>query len=652
MDMLRWPPDQTAETLAVNPDYVLAFRYFLHNATLTGLALLFGLGLLALLLKHTRQGTLKVHAGMLALLSVSSGMGIILGELFLLALLQQLTWDRVTQAFALTGVISLGALLHARRELWSLLARPLISLSSCVTVLVILLLAILQMASVGAPSVGDSTSFHMPYAEDFFRHHGLMVDEHLIYPYHALNASLLYSMALMLEHSLTYAQSVHALFATLTLFAIYAGCRALRLRSSIGIALAFLFVQVYTVRFNRYAAMADFQGLFFITTSALALVLWGQDKASRWLLAASGIALGLAMGTKYILCVFALPVAIYIVYRERRASVKTLLQYAAWTSLFGLWWYIRNWISTGNPLHPFAAGIFGYYLWDHSDMVSQMQALGNVFVSRNLLGLLLMPWQAWHNEVLSQQHAAILITMLYASTALCWLASRTANTLLLFAWVGLVSWMFGSQDPRHLLPIEALVCIHAGAVLDGALSRLAALLPGKQAFPRLWKYTGMLLSGSLVLLALAYAGWYVREEFVRIYYSLLAPGEAQETNMRNLPVYDLVQHANEVFGENDTVYEFMNRDGRWFFHSHVVGAPYGPHGYWHIIDRSTNADGVGISPQRLEENLRHDYGASGFVIPNTTPDEGSLPYNQADFDRWFELVYRNRESSVYRFRAH
>lgn len=645
MSLLHWPPDQTLASIASNPDYALAAYYFLLDAGLTGLALLLGWGFQRVLVAMSGSTGRGIPPAAHIFLALACGFALIIAQLFVLAVFHLLT-PRVTMIVLLAsaGVAGIAGLaLHGRVRGMVLPATP--WPARVIPGLLVLVLALLQFASVGVPAMCDATSYHVPYADVFLQHRGLAVDEHLIYPYNAFNINLLYSLALMLDRDLSYVQSVHALLATLSLFGMFAFCRSAGQRWWVSLATPFLCVQVYTVWYARYLANVDLGGMFFVLAAVFAAYLWGRDRDASWLLAVSAIAFGMAIGSKYILCVFALPFALHILWQAKGRCLRPWLVYAAWASAFGLWWYIRNWLATGNPLHPFAPGLFGYYLLDASDMTAHVGDMQNTFIPRNLMGLLQMPWFAHENEVLNAQGAFLVIVLLYAGTLLQGFAMRGINMLLLFAWVQLLSWWLASQDPRHLMSVMPLVFIQTASVVDGLLDgcgRLWARMRG----PVVLRHLGTLGSVVAVSGVLGYGAVMAWEEFVKVFYIQLSPGDGQETMQRGNPMYDLFYVANREFSDRDTVYEFAMRDGRWLFKGHLVGTQFGPHGYWHVIQKAAKPDTEGISAQRLEEVLRRDYGAVGFLIPL----EG-FPYDIAEFDARFRLVYRNAIGSIYRFRG-
>jgi hypothetical protein len=72
----------------------------------------------------------------------------------------------------------------------------------------------------------------------------------------------------------------------------------------------------------------------------------------------AGLALGVAIGTKYHGLIFVPLFALLALLFASRRRPATLAVFAA-ALLVGVPWYVRNWIVAGNPLYPFAAGVFG-----------------------------------------------------------------------------------------------------------------------------------------------------------------------------------------------------------------------------------------------------------------------------------------------------
>lgn len=647
MDILHIPPDQTFSTLLNNYNYHLALRYFLYNASIVLTALLWGAGLIGQLLNYSPSGAKsRIYLSSLSFFCISVGLALIIFTLFLLAWAKYLTPEGVVIAFSFISFIALASIYFNKKNISETIIPPCGFINNFTTFLLVLLLAAFQATAITSAGIGDCTSYHAPYADFLLKNLGLGVaPEHLIYPFHSLNINIFYSLGLMIQHDISYIQTMHALFATLSMFGIYAFCIETKQQRFIAILVPFLFVQIFTIRFSRFAANVDLGSMYFVLACIFALYLWA-DRKTLWLLVISAINFGMAIGAKYIICVFAIPVALYICIQERRSSMRPLLVFAAWGAIFGLYWYIRNFILTGNPVHPFATGLFGFYDWNEADMISQMQALSVERIPRNLLGILLMPWYAYLDEALNVQHIFYIICLLYFVTFFSWLAPRKINYLLLFSWIYVISWVYGSQDPRHIQPIIPLVCIHSGYLIKIFIDKLYLLL--KKYSEKISGILATCFSCFCITIVFFYSGFYVQQLLPRIYYEPLEKTEANEMYLRGNPTYDLMEQANIIFNPNDTVYEFFNRDGRWFFKGNLVGNQYGANGYARILEEAVNDNGLpGYSPKNLQRVLEKKYGAVGFIFPN--PDYFSY-YSKDEFDKFFILEYSNKLGAIYRFR--
>lgn len=557
-----------------------------------------------------------------------------IAALFGLALIHQLTPSAITTTFILLTLAALLAMYASRKPA---LINFQFDRHHLVGAVFVSLLIGLQYASIAPPSLGDSTSFHLPYADVFIRHQGLAVEEHLIYPYMSLNGSLLYSLALMIGgHDIVFAQSVNALFATLTLYGIYRLCLFTRQALWLAILAPFLFVMLYPVNIGRHYAYVDLMAMFFIFVCIFMLLIWSKHRDKYFLLLLSAIALGIAMGTKYIMGIFAFPIAIYIFWHERKRAFRPLLIYGGCAALWGLWWYIRNVLATGNPVHPFAPDIFGYYLWDEGDLKRQFMGLDLGYVPQNFFGFVLAPAFAFFNEILMDQDIFIVLAALYISAALARFSTQEAKGILLFCFCFLVFWVFGTSDPRYLLPVIPLVCVYTGSVIDGLTKKTAQLA---------W------FSLTALVTAFMIGAIDIGKKIDRLSSLALLPDAAHEQLSRENPTYDLIMHANVIFGSEGRVFEFYYRDGRFFSKNVLLGTQFGQHAYWRLLNevRSDREGVVHYDPEKLLHVLKTRYDADGFIIPN--PAYFKNHYDQAEFEAVFDLVYQNADGSIYRIRV-
>jgi hypothetical protein len=319
------------------------------------------------------------------------------------------------------------------------------------------------------------------------------------------------------------------------------------------------------------------------------------------------------------------------------------LLYIGVAACWGLWWYIRSAWLTGNPVHPFASEIFGYYLWTPEDMQSQMVGLSNPWIPRTIEGLLAAPYHAFYSDVLREQDVCLVLGLLWVSTALSGLANRQASVFLLCAWVWVGSWIWGSQDPRHFLPALPLILLYTAIVLQGVLVWAASLLPVLAS--KGGRVLVQVLCLPVLLASLGLAGMAVNQRVVEIFYGgPLTAGPEQDAFVARDPTCGIMLAANAAFSESETVYEFASRDGRWYFKGNMVGSPFGPHGYIEVINQGM--DEHGLNAPKLQTVLQRRYQAAGVILRNPP----FLPYEQTEFDNFYQLVYRDQTHSLYRFR--
>ena len=82
---------------------------------------------------------------------------------------------------------------------------------------------------------------------------------------------------------------------------------------------------------------------------------WRQSGQS-WLLVLAGVFTGLAIGTKYTSGVLALTASaalLWHVWKRRALLIPAFLRYGLAALLVALPWFLKNWLTTGNPVYPF-----------------------------------------------------------------------------------------------------------------------------------------------------------------------------------------------------------------------------------------------------------------------------------------------------------
>ena len=245
-----------------------------------------------------------------------------------------------------------------------------------------------MLRPLGPPYGTDALTYHLPYARFYLEQGGLAVIETLRYPLHTHNINLLYSAALI-RPGATLAQMMHAAMGLLALLGIFGMSRHWHnwVTATLSAAGVLLFAEY--VRSFGYAYI-DNGVVLFVTAAFLCMALWTEDRQNT-LLWFCALFAGTAMGTKYQGALFTIPLGLMVLWFSK--DLKLTFRFALLTSLFGLFWYVRSWLISGNPVHPFAGDLFGYYIWTAEDLASQMGELKSHGIDRSLLNFLLLPEQ-------------------------------------------------------------------------------------------------------------------------------------------------------------------------------------------------------------------------------------------------------------------
>jgi hypothetical protein len=262
--------------------------------------------------------------------------------------------------------------------------------------------------------------------------------------------------------------------------------------AGLGAALAFLLVpEVWT---QAPTAMTDLGLCAFLLASfafASRLARTGAPVDAG----AAGLALGLAVGTKYVGVLLALPFAVVaaLALRPRRLGWQPTLAWIAPLVGLGGAWYLRNLVVTGNPFYPVAGfGFPGLYdraamrAWDYHVPVSQLGELGALLLAAGI------GFASAAGVALARGWRARETMLVLALIALYWFVVPYQESRFLFPAFGVAAVALGRSADRPPLAVGwgALVVALATAVLAWPAPERLALLPaaaaGALALP-LWK---------------------------------------------------------------------------------------------------------------------------------------------------------------------
>ncbi|MBM3494162.1 MAG: phospholipid carrier-dependent glycosyltransferase, partial [Armatimonadetes bacterium] len=205
----------------------------------------------------------------------------------------------------------------------------------------------------------DSLSYHLATPQAYLRAGRIVelpTDHHSYFPF---LTQMLFTVGLMFDGFAT-AKLIHFMFGAMACMAAYAMAR--RLTSATGAWLAALvFGLAPMVVWEAGIAYIELAQTFFVTLALHALLIWARSRDQRDL-AACGACCGLALAVKTLSLLPVVGVVVAALVTEPRAHRALAL--VGVTALVGSPFYIRTWLLTGNPVYPFAYGVFGGRNWD------------------------------------------------------------------------------------------------------------------------------------------------------------------------------------------------------------------------------------------------------------------------------------------------
>ncbi len=232
--------------------------------------------------------------------------------------------------------------------------------------LVIHVLAIIILGTV-PPFSRDAIIHHLAIPHIYWEQGAMVELPAFFFSYYPPLLDLLYipSVALNVDYTAKY---VHFVFALLTAWLLY---RFLRERVGLvwGLLGAWLFLSVPVIVKLSVTVYVDLGLIFFSTGALLGVAIWLESRKFRWLVLAS-VACGLALSTKYngLLTWVILSACVPFFYlRSLPAEIRASRQLHAVGFGFVFFlvallvfspWLVRNYIWTGNPIYPLAAGVF------------------------------------------------------------------------------------------------------------------------------------------------------------------------------------------------------------------------------------------------------------------------------------------------------
>jgi len=262
---------------------------------------------------------------------------------------------------------------------------------------------------------------------------------------------------------------------------------------------AALFVTVPTVVWEGGAPYVDLAFTFHVSLMLLALLRYRETRRAQWLVLAS-LNLGFALATKHVgLIVLAIACAGTALIRwsdDRRLgpALCTAALLGAGSLLVPLPWYLRAWLTTGNPVFPELYGIFGAPAarWDEVARAGLQRFFDQFGRPRTFVNQVTLPWDmTMHEERYGGALGPLFLALVPLAALRLWrgagadvsrgsgprVSALSALTLFTLAYVVLWASPIASFQLRWVLAVAPALAVLAAVGYERLSALTAAAVP-------------------------------------------------------------------------------------------------------------------------------------------------------------------------------
>lgn len=452
----------------------------------------------------------------------------------------------------------------------------------------------------------DELAFHLPYAHFWAEQGSLLVNPWLRFPLMPFNMQLLYSATLVAGNDVL-PHLLNALTAALTLALTFAvGRRYMDWKTGV-IAVLLL---AFSTRPGWSTADVDFPVMLFWTCAFVALTLRHESGDVRFMFLAALFA-GLAIGVKYQALLYVPVFSILVLRLEQRLPVlaKTALVFL----LVGSFWYVRNFIVSGNPVHPVAGSWFGYWIWNAEDLANLNEDLDRV--------------RDWPPVYFICSAGALVF----------WRgAAKMQQAVMLVAAISTGIWAVSSAYPRYLMAIYPMLALLSAFLLVSIFRRVSI---GKST-GWIWKRMGQRwrTATAAVLVTILLLGGVL--DASEVFSEVTPDPESRKALIQSkFGGYALLLSLPEV--QTGVIYQLGFEGELYYLGAEVRGDWFGPGRYQDVMSLSTNAP----------EMVRHleKLGAESLLISRSRKPFSELNWDPA-MQQYFELLGQTPDATLYRLR--
>ncbi|MCC6159883.1 MAG: glycosyltransferase family 39 protein [Deltaproteobacteria bacterium] len=493
----------------------------------------------------------------------------------LVAALGLLTWPVAKVIAQLVGVGGLTALWAQRRRVFGDVSRTELGATAALA----LMCAPSLFMAAAPPVARDALVYHLPIARRILDSGGLGVPVGDVYGFFPAGAEIVHALAMALLGERAPA-TIHLLTGVAAAWMLFDV-----LRSRAGDLPAF----IVAASFASAPVGIVFAGTSYVDltlcmalAAAMSLIDAFSDNSRVRDLAVAGVFAGLAVSIKYTALLYvgllALPILLTARSKRPREVACALAVYASSALICASPFLLRNALSVGNPVFPFAYEIFGGPGWDAERARSFDMFLHGYGAGYSIPSLVALPFRlsltgrfgsTWYDGVIGPAAMLLFVGALVAAIRRSKFHTPGFGVVALAACC---SYLFGSHQARFALPVLALLAPVAASGLRDLIDMRAR--------------AKAVVAGATVLALLGNAALTARE-FARLnpFAASISSEAAAEYQGRRIPGWKIYLHLNSQATGGDRVLCAMTGNFRDLLRvPHDVDAIFEDHTIRQVLD--------------------------------------------------------------------
>ena len=332
----------------------------------------------------------------------------------------------------------------------------------------------------------DATSYHLPLARDLIQHHGLSYDPFVRYSFFPQGNEAVFAVMQLLSSSAVRAASLEYSVLALAVVLLPLWFHDTGRNPLAGLIGGLLVLASPVVIWSGTAAMVDVWTMAFVLSGLLVGLDAVQGRGRTVpMMVLCGVLLGEAAASKYTGGLFAACALVGILIAAGRAGIRpgVLLALVGGGAVVALPWYAWTLHTTGDPVYPFAVGLFGnrHGLWTSSEISYQdFSVRGDI--KPGVGAIVSRDWQYLTGSIaylpgpvrspLSWWLAAGFLPLLARSSR----RQRAYVGVAVASLLCLIISIFISADPRYLVPALGIVALCGALAADWAFSAAGRIL--------------------------------------------------------------------------------------------------------------------------------------------------------------------------------